>query len=251
MSTKTEAALAPPPYLGLRNELRELIRKGKLQPGDRFFSEHELISRYQLSRMTVRRALKCLESEGFLRAEQGRRRVVTSAKVKKNSQALMGFSEDIRRRGMRPHSKLLRLELIVPPVKLAQALSLEEGEKIFRIIRVRFADNAPLAFEISHIPHRFCEDLTRYDLEEGSLYALLEQHYGIHLSYSEEQIRALPARKDISKYLRIPPRFPVLEMKRRVFSDLDCPVELGISLFRGDRYTMCVRSTRVRPHPPV
>ena len=87
-------------------------------------------------------------------------------------------------------------------------------------------------------------DLAKTDLENQSLYALMETRYAIAVEWSEEELEAIPAEKDDAKVLQVPPGFPLFSMRRIVFAKDDIPVEYGHSLFRGDRYTASVISHR-------
>ncbi len=96
-----------PLYFQIQRALRENIHSGELSEGDALASEEELARTYQVSRTTVRQALHGLKTSGYACSQKGRGTFVTRPKLEKNIMHLMGFTEDMKQRGMVPSSRVL------------------------------------------------------------------------------------------------------------------------------------------------
>ena len=66
----------------------------------------------------------------------------------------------MRARGLVPSNKLIKFEKQQPPFDIARDLLLEEGEEVYFIVRIRNADEQPMAIERTYIPVRALPNLT-------------------------------------------------------------------------------------------
>ena len=233
-----------PYYRQIADQVKGLIQSGEIAPGQRFWSEGEIGLKLGVSKMTVRQAFQLLRADGLLVVEKGKRPVVGSNRIHKDFQQLRGFSEEMSRRGLRPSSKLLAAKHIVPDAQTAQALSLGKGEKVYKLIRLRFANDEIAGLEVTQVPARLFPDLLKHDLAAKSLYSVLENLYNVRLSWSQEELKAVLAKKEEAKLLRVPRNSALFSMQRIVYSVEGQPIEFGHSLFRGDRYSATVTSRR-------
>lgn len=101
-----------PIYHQIEEQLKAMIDKGELQPDMLLPSEREYSETFGISRMTVRQALSNLVSQGYLYRQKGKGTFVSKQKIKQPLQGLTSFSEDMKSRGRKPSSKLLRFEII-------------------------------------------------------------------------------------------------------------------------------------------
>jgi GntR family transcriptional regulator len=233
-----------PYYRQIANQVKEIIQCRGITPGQRFWSEGEIGRRLGVSKMTVRQAFQLLRADGLLVVEKGKRPAVGSARIRKDFQKLRGFSEEMARSGFRASSKLLAAECIFPDAQTAQALSLNKGEKVYKIVRLRFANDEIVGLEVSHIPAGLFPDLLKQDLATNSLYSTMEKLYNVRLAWSHEELKAVPAKKEEAKLLQVACSSPLFSMRRTVYNAEDKPIEYGHSLFRGDRYSATVISRR-------
>lgn len=111
--------------------------------------------------------------------------LIAEPKVNVHTRRLLGFTEDMWRRGLTASSKVLSFRRCTPDAPLAQRLQLEDGEEAFEIVRLRLADRIPMAYENCHLPARLCPQLKRAEVERGSLYQLLEQNYGVRIARTD------------------------------------------------------------------
>jgi GntR family transcriptional regulator len=225
-----------PKHLQLRDLLQRLIEDG-LEPGSPIPSERDLAETYGLSRMTVRQAINALVAEGRLERRLGRGTFVARPKMDVQIR-LMGFTEDMRRRGMTASSRTLSFERIQASTALADHLEIESGDPVVRLVRLRYADDIPMAIERTHIPERLVPGLIEHGVPE-SLYRHLNEEYGIVLTWGEQQIEAATTSAEDAPVLGIRPDGVVLVMARRSFAD-DVQVEYATSAYRADRYQLWV-----------
>jgi GntR family transcriptional regulator, N-acetylglucosamine utilization regulator len=234
-----------PYYQQIANQVRHFIKSHQEGiVGRPFWSEGEIAERLAISKMTVRQAFQILRGEGLLVIEKGKRPVIGSGHASKDFQELHGFSEEMSRRGMKPSSKILATEVREPDADTASALLLKRNQKVFCIKRLRFADDQLVGLETTNLPYHFFPGIEKHDLEKGSLYAIIEGQYGISLNRSEEDLQAIAAKEKEASLLKIPPGFPLFCMRRTVYDARGTPIEHGVSLFRGDRYSAIVVSRR-------
>src|SRR5579864_4847329 len=179
-----------PRYYQLKEILRERIRLGDWKPGDLIPSERELGEKYGISRMTARQAITDLVNEGLFYREQGKATFVSQRKITQQLIHLTGFTEDIRARGQRPGTKVLSAEMHPADEETAEKLRINPGALIFRLQRLRLADGEPLAIELSQINFKGCERLLEDDLENNSLYRVLETKYGMPLMEADQELEA-------------------------------------------------------------
>jgi GntR family transcriptional regulator len=233
-----------PFYRQIADQMKEAIQSGTVLPGEPFWSEGELASELAISKMTVRQAFQLLRAEGLINVVKGKRPLVAAGRLQKNTQELRGFTEEMTRRGLKPSSRVLLSECVVPEPEIRDALKLGEKDQVFIVRRLRLADRQPVGVETSHLPARLFPGLDRQNLEERSLYGLLESHFGVKLCWSEEEIEAVPAEKEEAELLQVKRGAALLSMKRVVYDVEGALIEYGRSLYRGDRYSATVISRR-------
>ncbi len=233
-----------PYYEQIVDQVRTLIKKNKLKPGQIFCSEGEIARTLGISKMPVRQAFQKLRSEGLLVIARGKRPVIGSGRVPWNFQQLRGFSEEMKRRGLVPSARLLSIEIEEPELEVAQALKLTPGERVYRVRRLRFVNGEPVAVVTSYLPARIFAGIDKQDLEKQSLYYIFEHAYRRKLQRAEEVIGAMNAGEEEARSLEAEPGSPLLIIKETTYDDQDIAIEYSVSLLRGDRYTASVISVR-------
>ncbi|HVF47845.1 MAG TPA: GntR family transcriptional regulator [Pyrinomonadaceae bacterium] len=216
--------------------LRRRIQTGKLKSGQSFPSERELVDLYGVSRMTVRQAVLRLRHEGLIYYERGVGSFVSNKKVDLHTRNLVGFSEEMNLLGLKPSSRVMKIECEDPPPQIARELQLAPGEKTFHLERLRLADDEPMAYEDTYLREKFCPGLKDWDLKKNSLYQILIDNYGVQMHHASESLEAAIANKFIAKQLGIKVGAPVLLVQRLVFSDTNQPLESARTTYRADRY---------------
>lgn len=233
-----------PFYEQISEHIRTMIRAGNLVAGQSYYSEGEIARSLGISKMPVRQAFQKLRAEGLLIIAKGKRPVIGTGRVSWNFQELRGFSEEMRRRGLVPSAKLLALEMLEPEVDVAQALKLSPGESVYRLKRLRFVNAQPVAVVTSYLPAKVFPGIDRQELENQSLYYVVENTYKRRLQRAEEVIGATKAGEKDAHLLQTEPHSALLIIRETTYDEEDVAIEYSVSLLRGDRYTASVISVR-------
>jgi len=175
-----------PLYHQLTKELRENMENGDWLPHSLIPSETELCEKYGVSRGTVRQALSQLVQEGLLYRKQGRETFVAEPKITQQLNKFYSFAQDMREKGLKPSSKVLQNEEILPDSYIKNVLGLKEKEMVYKIMRLRLADEEPLILEASYLVEELFPDLDREDVEKVPLYDIIIKKYRIRITRKVE-----------------------------------------------------------------
>jgi GntR family transcriptional regulator len=226
-----------PRYRAIEQALR--ARVAALEPGDPLPSDAELCAEFGVSRMTARNAVQRLVEEGLVSREPGRGSYVAVPPSHRRANSLMSFSEEMRRQGRVPHSRLLRREIRPPTPAEARDLRLRDGDAVVALVRVRLADAEPLAIEAVVLQGACAAAALGSDLETGSLHEALAAA-GFVPSRGRATISAEAAGDEDARLLGVATGSPLL-VERRVIVDLGGrPLETTTSRYPADRYALDV-----------
>ncbi len=214
-------------------QLREVLI-GLVVPGQAIPSERELMLTYRVSRATVRKAIDGLVADGLLQRTHGLGTFALRPRLETRLH-LASFSQDMRRRGRIPSTRLISIARAEPPAEVAAALGLAPGAQAWRVQRVRLADSEPVAHEDGWYPAEPLADLDRRDIAGGSLYEILGTDYGLWVDHAEQTLWGEAAGPDLARALAAPVNTPLLVF-RRIATAGGRPVEYVVSRYRGDRY---------------
>ncbi len=227
-----------PFYHQLYEILRERIRSGEWQPGDAIPTEKELTESFAISRATVRQALDALVHDGLIHRQRGRGGFVAHPTIEQGSSHITSFTEEMRQRGVTPRTEVLSAALQPASEEVAERLGIAVGEEMVHLVRLRLADNEPMAVEEAYFIHRYCPGLLGLDYQSESLRDLMERTYGIRWLRAKQVTRAIPASRDLATTLGIRPGAPVLYIERVSYNTQDTPLEFLRMYNRGDRYAL-------------
>ncbi|MEO0382131.1 MAG: GntR family transcriptional regulator [Pseudomonadota bacterium] len=194
-------------------------------------SERTLSSKLGVSRVTVRRALDELAADGLLVRRQGARTVMAE-RMEKALSTLTGFSDELRARGQEPGQRWLARQTVLPSPAEAMALDLPGNEAIVRLVRVRLADDQPIAIERAAVPQSL---LPSGELVEDSLYDALKR-LDAQPVRGVQRIRAGIMTRADAELLDSSSGSPLLIVERRCFLGDGRPVEFTETRYDGERY---------------
>ena len=233
-----------PLYHQLREALLEALQSGYWQEGDPIPTEREMCRNYDVSRITVRRAIEDLVRDGFLVTRQGKGTFVARPKIQRHLSQLKGFSDEMIEEGHRPGSRLLSLRHEPAAGKVADALGVEHGAWIWIVERLRLADEEPMGISRAHLHLPSGTYLTPDELrQQQSLWGLLREK-GITFASSEVTIQAVLATEQEAELLGVAPGVPLLLVEGVVCAPDGSPIEYYKMVNRGDRYKYNCRTPR-------
>jgi GntR family transcriptional regulator len=225
---------ALPKYVQIANTIAEWIRSGKLGAGDQLPTERRLAADLGVNRMTVRHALTVLTQQGLINSQHGVGTFVTRPMLEQPVDILVGFSDNLLKKGIRPGAQLLDLKSTSADQLLATELQIPLGAPVFAIRRLRLADNIPMALEYSYFPERILPGLDRYDLERRSIYAILAEEYGVTLAGAFQTLEPVVALAYQARLLQVSRGAPLMLVTRTSSDDRQRIVEFAKDLYRGD-----------------
>ncbi len=232
-----------PLYFQLAEKIKLMIY-AQFKPGDILPSETELIARYRVSRNTVRNAIDLLEQQGFLISRRGKGSFVASTGSRYQLHQLVSFSEDMRRRGLKPDTRLLGLAIVEPSDRIATELQMQPGDLAHEIRRLRLADGEPMALSTAYIPCSLLPGLSSEAIAQGSLFELLSSHLSLRISYADRSIRPSLATTEQAELLGVLPGSALMLVEGPAYLENDQPVEYVITYYRGDRYDFVFHAVR-------
>lgn len=221
----------------------EKIESGVYKEGEKLPSEDELCLYFSVSRITVRRAMKELETAGYIVKKHSKGAFVRQGAITMTQDVMLGFSEEMRRKNRVPSSKLLSIGQKNAGPEVALKLGIPENGQIYYIERLRLADGKPMAIEKLNVPCYLLPDINGFDLTK-SFYDLVKNEYHLTIQDAEQKISADIARKRDAGILTISVGAPILRLERVTYLDNHVPLEFVTSVYRGDTYEFCCKIHR-------
>ena len=184
-----------------------------------------------------------LERGGVIRRTRGRGGgiFVAERKVERDLTTVAGLPAYLRRGGFQSDARVLSTATVEADADTAEALGLGEGALVLEVVRVRLADGEPLSLERALFPAERFPGLLDRSLG-GSLYELLQAHYGLAPGAAEEHIEVVAAGTAEARLLELRRGAPLLAVARTAWDASGRPFERSHDLFRADRARMVVRS---------
>ncbi|MCJ7780090.1 MAG: GntR family transcriptional regulator [Acidimicrobiia bacterium] len=213
-----------PLYLQVVDYLAGQIHDGDLPTGSRVPSERELAEELGVSRTTARLAVDQLVRTGMVYREQGRGTFVAEPHMR-GVQGFQSFSQDVRARGSKPGSRVIRFGLIPPDSDVQAKLRIGADDLALELVRLRTADGEPIAFQESYLPRDLVPGLEDDDMTDRSLFTVLRERYFVYPAWTEAEVKATFASAEVCQLLGISDDQPVLVVDGLTFTDSFTVVE--------------------------
>jgi GntR family transcriptional regulator len=224
-----------PLYHKIKQHLLDQIIDGSLKAGDMLPSETQLLTQYNASRITIRRALKELIQQGILYTIQGKGTFVAHAPIRQIS-GFHSFSDDIQAKGLRASSKVMIFEKVAAEIEVSTRLHLKIGDPVYIVQRIRYANDQPVAFETAYLPASLFPGLEQFDLSY-SLYDVFRNQYHQFPAWADAEIQATTTTPEIAQALRMQINEPVLVAHRLTYTESFDIMEYVVSVYCGNRFT--------------
>jgi GntR family transcriptional regulator len=234
-----------PLYHQVKTVILREMEAGRWAPGDQLPTEDDLIHRFHVSKITVRKALAELAQMGYVRREQGRGTFAQRPPLAEGPRELTSFSGEMRGHGLTASSHVLQHGTLAAQVDVADCLQIPEGSPVFRLRRLRLADAEPMGLQTAYISMQLVPGIDRVAFERASLYDILAAHYSLHAAAARETHRAVLVDREEAGLLRVPAGSPALAAERLTHLADGRPLEYVQSIMRGDRYRIVLDLTRI------
>lgn len=230
---RPDRAAGTPLWAQVGDDLRRRIASGEFAAG--FPGELSLTEQYDVSRHTVREALRVLRAEGVVSSARGRASTVAGPHYRQSLGTLYSLFETLEEQGVSHRSEVLRLAPTTNST-VAAYLGLPGDARLVVLERIRHADGEPLAHDTSWLPAAMASPLLDSDFSRIGLYPEL-QRLGVIIDAGSERIASISAPRHIARHLGIPDGAPLFSVERRAVAQ-GRPAEWRETFIRGDRFTL-------------
>jgi GntR family transcriptional regulator len=223
-----------PRYYAIEQSLRS--RVASLEAHAPLPSDSQLCDEFEVSRMTARGAVQRLVQDGLVYRVPGRGTFVAAARANRTASQILSFSDEMRRRGRVPTSRVVERSRRAATAEEARRLGTDE---VFVLRRVREADGEPVALETACFPAANVTDVLDGDLGSESVFALLARA-GLVPTAGRAAISSEAATAQDAKLLGVKRGEPLLVERRLIADQAGVPLELTESRYVGSRYGLDV-----------
>ena len=217
-------------YHQLETELIDLINSGELKENDKLPSERELCEQYNVSRTTARQAIGELERKEYVYKVHGKGTFISPKVYKQQLLKFYSFTEEMKKLGKNPSSKILSFDLIRADNKISEKLKVEENSLVYKIVRLRIADEVPMMVECT---------LKEKMLKEKPMYDIFREVYNVSLTKAKESFKPILISKSDSKLLNVEDGTAAMRIERVTFEN-ERVIEYTVSVSRGDKFEYTV-----------
>jgi GntR family transcriptional regulator len=231
-------------YAQVESVLASEIGSKTLKPGHQLPTEDELIARFGVSRITVRRAIQNLVRRGLVEIQRGRGTFVASPKITQELTELSGFVEDMQAIGRKATARLIDKTIVSASDTVARQLAVPKGARVVKIQRVRLGDGVPISFDETYLPLDLGKKVIKNNLAVEPIFSLLERKYNIPLVEAEYKMEAVAAEAEIAAALRVQQGSPMFLIERTSYSTAARPVDYEKLYYRGDLVRFVTRLAR-------
>lgn len=221
-------------HAGVSNYIRSKIYAKEWGPNKRIPSEHELMAEFQVSRGTVRKAIKTLADEGLLKQEHGRGTFVCQPHIEHpGGERPFSFAESLKEQGIAFTTKVVFKRRIPATAEVAVHLKIAEGDPVLRLRRVRSVGEKPIMVLDSWTPICRCPGIEDMPLETMSLFDAVEACSGGHIAHSNMAYSARAAGQELALVMDVSENSPVLNLEQLIMLEDGSPIEWGDTMLRA------------------
>ncbi len=224
-----------PLWAQIVDDLRRRLIEGQFE--SRFPTDEELTREYEVSRQTVREAVRRLSQEGLVVRQRGRGSSVAQPLLEQPLHSLYSLASTVRARGIEERSEVLSADTRMAGPEIAAKLEVESSTDVVFIERLRFAGTEPIAWDRSWLRNEHAAALLGAELSSGGLYELLATYCAVRITGAWERIRPVVPEPAERKLLRLPWKVAAFSIERLAVLG-ETPIEWRRSLIRGDRYSL-------------
>jgi GntR family transcriptional regulator len=234
-----------PKYLQIREALTRQIDRD-MDVGAQLPTEKELCQKFNVSRETVREALRGLEDEGLISRSAGRGPFVRSRPPRLVESRLTGLVEDFSALRFDTEARTLSKGPVLPSAEVAERVGAEPNEMVYRIVRLRLLEGQPFAYHEAFLPLEIGSRLARLDLDKSAPLREIQDTLHLHATEDRAKIEAIAADTEMAPRLDVPLGAPLLMVTRHFQLPKSRASGLFRSIFRADRYYYTVQFDQKR-----
>ncbi|MFT4416967.1 GntR family transcriptional regulator [Fredinandcohnia humi] len=216
--------------------LEEKIVTGLWEIGAKLPTEQELSDLFDVSTITVKRAIIELVNKGLVYRQRGKGTFVSGSSKEQDINTLISLTNDESDGEEHPH-ELLHFEIGNSDPEIAKKLRLQTDENIISLKRVKIENGEPMALEYTYLPYAKCPTLTSADINNELIYNILKSKFHIALGRAKMFIKPYIVEGEQAALLNVEPGTPVFEWERFTYTKQEELVEYSKFYVRQDKET--------------
>lgn len=231
-----------PLYEQLKNIIKEDIDAGVYKIGDKLPSEMALEEKHNVSRITVRRAVKELCDEQILIRKQGKGTFILSQTRQNHIGQMSGFHESMQKLNKKVNTQVLEKSIVKVNSSYAKYLQIEQGDEVVFLKRLMQADGKPSLIDICYIPLKRFPDI--FEKLEGnfSLFSILKNDYKVKLESFYKILSVITANKDMAEILNCHDGEALFNMFKITYDENKIPLYISVSIVRTKNTSYVISS---------
>jgi len=236
-----------PKWLIIKNDIINHIEEGTYKEDTLVPSERELMELYDVSRITIRRALEELSNAGYLYKVHGKGTFVKGDRHSQNLFSLVSCTEDIKSMGMVPSRLVVKKNIRDASTRKRNKLNLNTNDKVFNLARIYYADDMPVNYTNTYLPHKYFPGIEMNEFSKMSLYKVLENDYNVQITNATRSVEAVSSNEEVSKYLAVPVGTPLILFSTVTFGVVngrEVPVEYFDCYYHTEQFKFYINQTR-------
>ena len=225
-------------YEKIAFDIKEDILSEKYKPNEQLPFEKELCEKYNVSKMTVKKALDLLVNDGLIIKRRGSGTFVkdiTEKEIQRIIEKKQFSGLTTTSIGHKVTSKVLEFKIINATKEIADILKIEEDEFIYFVHRVRYVDDKAVVIEKTYIPLNLIPGMKLADVKK-SIYGYIKDKLGLNIQSAHSTVRAKKSDELDRKYLNLEKDEPILEVERVAYLDNGKVFEYSFSRHRYDKF---------------
>ena len=223
-------------YALIKNDIVQAIKTKQLNTDDKILSEAKLCKKYNVSRITVTRAINELVAEDYLYRIQGKGTFVKGKQLSEGVSQLSSFTKRMKEKKLKLETRVLETTSVTMPVKMANFFNLPSDKNVILLKRLRIVDGKLLCLSIAYLMPEIFYCTTLEDMEHESLYDLLENKYDFKLGNATQEFEVGYLNEKNAKFLEISSQDPCLKLS--LYSTLSDgrPAQFEETYYIGSKY---------------
>lgn len=223
-------------YALIKNDIVQAIKTKQLNADDKILSEAKLCKKYNVSRITVTRAINELVAEDYLYRIQGKGTFVKGKQLSEGVSQLSSFTKRMKEKKLKLETRVLETTSVTMPVKMANFFNLPSDKNVILLKRLRIVDGKLLCLSIAYLMPEIFYWTTLEDMEHESLYDLLENKYDFKLGNATQEFEVGYLNEKNAKFLEISSQDPCLKLS--LYSTLSDgrPAQFEETYYVGSKY---------------
>lgn len=228
--------LVTPLYIQIADELKKEILSGKYGEHGCLETHAQMVERFDVSLITIRKAFEILQKDGLVEIQRGKGTFVKRSTLVDPLKKLTGISDMMSSMNIGNEVEVPVFELQDIPEWMDEETRQAMGEKTLFIRRIVGLNGTPAANTDMYLPGKYYSDFSKEEVEKKTVYRIYQDTVGIELGHGRQIIRAAGASEMIAQNLKIKEGAPVLEITRKAYDNKNQLIEYMILTYEASKY---------------